>query len=62
MKLLQKITEEGTLPNFFSEATVTLIPNPKIPHKKGKLQPTSLINIAKNNPEQNTSKPNATIH
>ena len=61
MKLLQKITEEGTLPNFFSEATVTLIPNPKIPHKKGKLQP-SLINIAKKNPEQNTSKPNATIY
>ena len=37
LKLFQKIAEEGTLPNSFYEATVTLIPKPKSTQKR-KLQ------------------------
>ena len=61
MKLFPKITEECTLPNF-SEATVTLIPKPKITQKKVKLQANITDKHRYKNPEQNTSKPNATIH
>ena len=34
LKLFQNVDEEGTLPKAFCDATITLIPKAKIPHKK----------------------------
>jgi len=45
-KLLHKIETEGTVPNPFYEATITIIPKPhKDPTKKENFSSTSLVNI-----------------
>jgi hypothetical protein len=46
LNLFHKIETEGTLPNSFYDATITLKPKPhKDPAKKEKFRPISLMNI-----------------
>ena len=46
LKRFQNVAEEGTLPNLFYEATITLIPKPdKDNTRKENYRPRSLMNI-----------------
>ena len=47
LKLFQKVAKEGTFPNSFYKATITLIPKPdkNITHKKENYRPITAMDI-----------------
>ena len=61
LKLFQKIAEEGTFPNLFYEATISLTQNQR-QHEKRKLQANITDEYRCNNSQQNFSKQNSATH
>ena len=63
LKLLQKVSEERTLPNSFYQATITLIPkSDKDNTQKRKLQVNITNEHRCKNHQQNFSKQNSATH